>query len=437
MTAVADLLPARFATEGTPSPEALDVLSATQLSQSTYLLVAQVPAHNQNDTAETFVVPAVLEEGRLRRAIPGDGAAEALVARLTGDEPSVFPGLVCEAFRPMNGWSESPTGERALPVDQTHESVVVGEVAVVKWQVSATPTPAPTMVAHLAANNFTQMPKPRGFVSWNNGDEDVLLASVTDFLPGASDGWEWMVADLAQFATGSIPLSAAVAPAAEIGSLVARMHEALATSSDVIPSPRRLATADERQLWFARAKASLLDALSNVEGEARQLLERRKDAIEDLFETIRDSGDTTVIPVHGDLHVGQLLRWHGGYAANDFDGNPVLSVRERMAPAPAARDVAGMLQSLDHVGRVVLRRTADAKPSRVFDWIGESQHNFLDSYRAHFRAHSRESGVASLLDDSLLFPFQVEQECREFIYAHRHLPRWGYVPAGAIQALLP
>lgn len=433
MTAVADLLPARLATEGTPLPSALNVRVAIQLGPSVYLVVAQVPPLDESDATEIFVVPAMVEGGQLRRAIPGDGAAEALVTLLKSDDPTPFPGLRCKRFPRAIREALSPTGERPLPVDQTHESVVVGDAAVVKWQVNATPTPAPTIVGHLAANGFTLMPSPWGFVSWNNGEADVLLASVTEFLAGATDGWEWMVADLSQFATGGISLAKAIAPSVEVGGLVAGMHVALATSSEVIPSPRRLATADDRDRWFERAKATLLDALANVEGEASQLLDRRRDAIENSFESIRGSGNATVIPVHGDLHVGQILRWDGGYAANDFDGNPVLDVQERMAPEPAARDVAGMLQSIDHVGRVVLRRTAGAEPRRVIGWIAESQQHFLDSYRAHLR----ECGMVSLLDEALLFPFQVEQECREFIYAHRHLPRWGYVPAGAIQSLLP
>ena len=33
-------------------------------------------------------------------------------------------------------------------------------------------------------------------------------------------------------------------------------------------------------------------------------------------------------------------------------------------------------------------------------------------------------------------PFAVEQECREYVYAARHLPRWLYVPDAALPALL-
>ena len=140
-----------------------------------------------------------------------------------------------------------------------------------------------------------------------------------------------------------------------------------------------------------------------------------------------------IIPVHGDLHVGQVLRWTGGYAVGDFDGNPVLPVAERLRPQPAARDVAGMLQSIDHVGRVVNRRVEGADPERVASLDCHGPGAILEAYRDRLRTNGR----AQLLDERLLLPFQVEQECREFLYAVQHLPRWRYVPDQALQALFP
>ena len=127
--------------------------------------------------------------------------------------------------------------------------------------------------------------------------------------------------------------------------------------------------------WFQRASAISARRAQCVEGEASQLAQRRKGDIERCFETIRDSRRHHRDPVHGDLHVGQILRWDGGYAVNDFDGNPVLPARGANGAEPAARDVAGMLQSLDHVGRVVLRRNGGRSPSRVIDWMAESQNS--------------------------------------------------------------
>ena len=146
---------------------------------------------------------------------------------------------------------------------------------------------------------------------------------------------------------------------------------------------------------------------------------------------------TPTLLVHGDLHIGQILRAGepSRYYVIDFDGNPTQSIAEALQRQPAARDVAGMLASLDHVGRVVLHRTDgldEAARNRVLDWIEEAQDAFLAAYTEAIRV----GGHPDLLDRSLLEAMQVQQECREYAYAARYLPHWRYVPDAALPALL-
>ena len=110
----------------------------------------------------------------------------------------------------------------------------------------------------------------------------------------------------------------------------------------------------------------------------------------------------------------------------------MLSARERTRRQPAARDVATMLCSLDHVGRIVIHRTPGIDAGRVLGWIDAAQQEFLDFYRNGLA----EAGAADLLDERLLDPFRVQQECREFVYSVRHLPHWRYVPDAALPFLL-
>jgi maltokinase len=145
------------------------------------------------------------------------------------------------------------------------------------------------------------------------------------------------------------------------------------------------------------------------------------------------AGGTLLTRVHGDLHVGQVLRWDGGYAVSDFDGNPVLPAAERDLPQPPARDVAGMLRAIDHVGRIVDRRTEHTEADRVRTWAASARQDFL----AVYRTTTQGCGHGGLLDDGLLPAFEVEQECRELVYAARHLPQWTYVPDAALVDLLP
>jgi len=139
--------------------------------------------------------------------------------------------------------------------------------------------------------------------------------------------------------------------------------------------------------------------------------------------------------VHGDLHVGQVLRFSDpyDYVVTDFDGNPVLPPEERGAPQPAALDVVGMIASLDHVGRIVITRTDNVDESAVRVWIAAAQEAFLHDYRDTL-ARMRH---AHLLDDRLLVPLRLQQEVREFLYAEKHLPLWRYAPDGALVDLLP
>jgi maltokinase len=200
-----------------------------------------------------------------------------------------------------------------------------------------------------------------------------------------------------------------------------------------VPDPVHTAGPDDVARWRERACSSLDEAVRVTGGEPGERLRARAPAAVAAFDALAVVDSTPVTRVHGDLHVGQVLRWAGGYAVSDFDGNPVLPAAERAAPAPPARDVAGMLRSLDHVGRIVDRRTSFAHRGTVAGWTVDVREAFLAAYRATTAA----AGRADLLDERLLHPFEVEQECRELVYAARHLPRWTYVPDAALADLLP
>src|SRR5262245_47263169 len=104
---------------------------------------------------ELLVTPVIGDEGGVARAVPGDGVFAALAAALDG-----APG---------------DTSERTVGVDQTDESVIVGDAVVVKLlrRTRSGPQPGHDLPAHLAAVGFNETPTPMGFFTWN----DALLAT--------------------------------------------------------------------------------------------------------------------------------------------------------------------------------------------------------------------------------------------------------------------
>ncbi|MEZ5115408.1 MAG: hypothetical protein R2737_03980 [Candidatus Nanopelagicales bacterium] len=382
-----------------------------------------------------FAAPLVVGSPAWRRAVPGDGAAEALtrlLARAAQGEPGTGDDVT------LVSWGARPVvGERPVDVDQTHESVVVGDAAVVKWAVELTPGPhpAPQRLAALVAAGFDAMPPPWGLVEWHDPDTGgaaVLLATVAGFLPEATDGWEWAVGDLRAAAADGRPLHGATAAPRVLGATTARLHLALSAEGAVPASPRWAQDLADASIGEARL------ALDEVDGMEGARLRARGEVLLRELAGLGDCAGTPLAPVHGDLHVGQVLRHRaadGGwaYAITDFDGNPVADPAERASPQPPARDVAGMLQSLDHVGRVVLRRTDGVDAAYVTAWIPAAQREFLSAYAATLD----RSGRPELLDHRLLRPLRLLQEVREFRYAVHHLPHWRYVPDGALQDLIP
>ncbi|HET6561908.1 MAG TPA: hypothetical protein VFG72_08530 [Marmoricola sp.] len=377
----------------------------------------------------TYPVPLVVRRDgtggvEVRRAEPGDGAAEALVARLAADRRDEG------AFQVSRWHHREVTGERGITVDQTNESVVVGERAIVKWLVVADegPHPAPTMLTALVQAGFGGTPRPWGAVEWRSarGSAPRLLALAVEHLPGAVDGWTWAVADLRAAAAGGDPGRAAEV-GRRTGELVASFHAALAGTA-------RPATAAEVAGWRTRAHVDLDRALEVTNGAARDVLAAMAASVRRAFDSVPVDAGTPVLRVHGDLHVGQVLRMDTdrgtSYSLTDFDGNPVLPAAERLREQPAALDAAGMAQSLVHAALVVRRHHSDLDGGAV-ERAGElAAASFLDAFRVGLGEH------ADLLDERLLRPFRLQQVCREFIYAATHLPRWSYVPEAALPMLL-
>lgn len=368
-------------------------------------------------------LPMVREaDGTWRRARPGDGAAEALLALL-----AAAPGVHTRGCFTVHAWTARPAaGERAVAVDQTNESVIVGDAAVVKWatHLQQGPHPAPHRIEVLRANGFRFMPSPWGLVTWEPaGGAQTLVVNVDEYLPGAVDGWTWAV-DLMVAAARDGRIEPLKSAAAEVGAVVAELHAALGGTATA-------AAIADAQRWRETALATLEEARALSVSPLAELMADRGAEIEGILEGLGGLAGSPVLDGHGDLHVGQVLRHAGGYVVTDFDGNPVLPATERVLPIPAALDVAGMTQSLAHVA-IVARRHNELDGAALAVADHTARQVFLASYAARLTA----LGCAGLYEPGPLRAFRLQQVLREIVYAARHLPRWMYVPDAALPVLL-
>jgi maltokinase len=276
--------------------------------------------------------------------------------------------------------------------------------------------------AHLVASGFDEIPAPLGNVVWQHSRGVVPIASMSSYLPGARDGWDWYV-EILERSLDDRSIET-IEPAAALGALSARLHVALATPTEVLPAPSAAAHEDDVAGWRRDAERDLEAALASIDGDEGDRLRERQATIRDELSRFPIRSATT-IPIHGDLHVGQFLEWRDGLAVSDLDGDPL---GPGSLAGAAAKDVASLVQSLDHVGRIVERR----HHAPVDTWIEDATEHCLRAYRDELAGR----GAASLFDEELLRPLRVAQELHEFVYAAEYLPGWRYVPDRSLAAIL-
>lgn len=412
-TPVSQFLPRRHAwSASTGAAELIDVLPCTSKDDGDERAVLIVQVGDERIVVPTQSQAAPIERAPLARA--------ALATQSTNT-------FRVQRFVPL----PETDVETIIDVDQTNDSCILG-TWVVKWQVRVQPTPALNRllaIQHAVASGVIPdeaiTPALLGSIEWTNPEGDhVPILTAQALLPDSDDGWTWAVELLRSHARGE--KVDAVAPFARLGRMTGLMHVAFAADG--------IGTWDQSQIehLHASAQQDLALALELVDGPEGERLHARAERIAAGIDALTNITTTPVISVHGDLHVGQVLRTPDGQLAIvDFDGSPVQTPAERRLPQPAARDVAGMLASIDHVARVVNYRTPDVDTTRTTAWIPTAQAAYLDAYRATLAEFNNEA----IFDERLVPPFLLHQECREFIYAVRHLPHWRYVPDAVLTAM--
>jgi maltose alpha-D-glucosyltransferase/alpha-amylase len=145
---------------------------------------------------------------------------------------------------------------------------------------------------------------------------------------------------------------------------------------------------------------------------------------------------------HGDFHLGQMLIVKDDVFIIDFEGEPRRSLAERRRKAPAARDLAGLIRSIDYSATAALDRALKSAPDEhgkiakaLDDWRQRAVATVVGAYHERL-ADPRLWPEDRRKADRLLDFFLLEKVFYEIEYELSYRPDWLRVPmAGALRIL--
>jgi maltokinase len=393
-----------------------------------WLLV--LSATDDSGGAARYLVPAVADGDAFREPRDGEGVwrglASLIVAggELQGARGSwaFAPTPALDQLLPGGGTALAGLSERRLTGEQSNTSVAFGDRLMLKLYRLLEPgaNPEVEVNAFLTSVGFAHAPALAGTASYLLDGELHSGAMLQRFVASSGDGWSWLLDRLA--ATPGGPAEA-ITGITHMGNLTAQMHAALASRPDTFGFPSRFATPGELGAWRAAAEHQLEGALAALDGSMRARLAAIAPRITARLDAIPTANSARVTRMHGDYHLGQLLRTERGFVVIDFEGEPARSLAERRAPASPLRDVAGMLRSLDYGAH-----SFDAKagsPERLATWLRDARAAFLAGY-----------GGIQHGDQPLLDAFELEKACYEVRYEANNRPDWVWLPLDALERLV-
>ncbi|MFI5698030.1 aminoglycoside phosphotransferase [Kribbella sp. NPDC051586] len=316
-----------------------------------------------------------------------------------------------------------------LTVEQSNTSLVFGDVALLKVFRRLEPGSNPGVEIESALTEYGSELVPEVLGSargrWpraGGGTDSGELAMMTAFQKSATDGWS--------FATSSVRDLYAEADlhAEEVGGDFAGESHRLGASTAQVHS--ELAKALGTDIWEPAKLVEHADAM-------RRRLEKAATAIPDLapyadgltraFDALAAYNQpVTVQRIHGDFHLGQVLRTIDGWKLIDFEGEPAKSLIERRALDTPVKDIAGMLRSFDYAARSLLQdHEGDQQIAyRAAEWATRNQQAFCDGYAEVAGTDPREQTV-------LLNSFLADKVIYEVLYEARNRPTWLQIPLSA------
>jgi maltose alpha-D-glucosyltransferase / alpha-amylase len=258
---------------------------------------------------------------------------------------------------------------------------------------------------------FANAPAMLGSVEVAEGERRSAIAVVHAHVGNQGDAWTVTAAYLDRFVEEQRLLAARGHPGeseeqapylrymSQIGRRTAEMHLALATSSGLVDfAPEPIRPSDVKS-WSENivARAGRVfetlrqrrDSLGDADRSAVDQLLGQQAMLPDCLKTLLPpEANGLKIRLHGSFNLARALIAKEDIFITGFKGDVRLPINERRRKAPAARDVASLIRSIEHSADAALERALTLAPDEygrlataLTEWVKRASTAFLDAYR--------------------------------------------------------
>jgi maltose alpha-D-glucosyltransferase/alpha-amylase len=373
--------------------------------------------------------------------------------------------------------------------DQSNSVAFVNDKYALKMfrRIEPGPNPEFEIGNYLFAHGFTRIPTLAGALLYERpGLEPGTLAVLQAAVKHQGSGWEFTIDELRRYyervvarvrrsggsESSEFPSALQAPPAldapppffaalenwylasmATLGRRTADLHLTLGQATEPAFAPEPLAattlqgTADRMHVHANTVldllQSRLADLGDTARPQAETVLASRSILLSqlDALRHLQHGGMQT--RVHGDYHLGQVLRTDDDFVLLDFEGEPARTLEERRSKQSPLKDVAGMMRSFSYAAYAALFAFTVHTPDdyRLLEpWADAWQHwssqAFLTSYKATLGNSSLVPSPSNF--DVLLRALMLEKALYELRYELNNRPEWVRIPlTGIVKLALP
>ncbi|HMD18665.1 MAG TPA: putative maltokinase, partial [Alloacidobacterium sp.] len=439
-------------------------------------------AKEANPMSSVAAIRSANREGLLCDAFVRESSSRVLLSLIVQEETlasrlGTIRGISSRRLPELIDGEKGVMPARRSSAEQSNTSILFGDRLIMKCfrKQDFGPNPDTEIARFLTEKtNFTQIAPFGGSIEYFVDDrEPATLAMLQGLVANEGDGWQWTLEELERYfescAPATLPADEQGAGTAEVvrehagiyleaantlGRRTAEMHLALASSNqneDFRPETLKPGELEGMVQELSDHATQIMELLKTnlsrladdvVELSGLVISKRRK--IADFFNALgKVKEGLTCTRVHGDYHLGQVLRAKADFVILDFEGEPARPLAERRQKQVPLKDVAGMLRSFHYAAFSAMARHTTRRPedhqrmepwARL--WFSAVSQEFLRAYRESVATSSiipqNEADFQLVLDAYVL-----DKALYELGYELNNRPDWVRIPLAGIVSLLP